>query len=153
MNSTIAPTALASNDTTIDFALNDDCYTNSEAPTEILPERPYTLVLQPIGFLDQESSREFEAALDKALDEVSESVLIDFLWLKGIDAYGVSVLVGGVEKATRLNKSLYMQSMNRCIQVAMQNEWEQRRTQRLGTWKNSFAADLEQYLDSKAYAV
>jgi anti-anti-sigma regulatory factor len=147
MPSTIAPTVLSSNEAAFEF---DVCSTG-ESPREIGVQRPHTLVLQPMGNLDQQSCIEFEQCLHNALEQATDGVLVDLLWIRAIDSFGIAALVTGIEKASTLHKSFSLHSMNRRTKVAMEAEWEQRRSQRMGTWKNTFAADLEQYLDSRAY--
>jgi anti-anti-sigma regulatory factor len=146
MNSTISRPVLSASNSMIDFAScshSDDSFN----------DRPRTVVLQPMDWLDQASIDKFQHSFNTALEQASEGVLIDLLWIASTDAYGINALLMAVERAAALNKSLSFQSMNRRIKAAMEAELQQRRSQRLGSWKTSFAADLEHFLDSKAYGI
>ncbi len=118
--------------------------TEATLPT---PPIPPTIVLQPDGNLDSTNCQEFQQLLETALEQATHGVIIDFLWLGLIDNQGVISLVRGMEKATAMGKLISFQSMNSSTRVAIEAEWNHRRTARYGSWSDRFEADLEQFLE------
>ena len=124
-----------------------DCATEEISLASL--SNPHALVLQPIGSLDSTNYREFQVLLDMTLDRAVNEVIIDFLWVEGVDDYGIQMLVSGIERAAKLCKTLSFAAMNYSIQVAMETEWDRQRDIRFGYWQDVFGADLEQFLDEQ----
>jgi anti-anti-sigma regulatory factor len=122
--------------------------TTMDSTPSTLNERPCTVVVQPVGFLDQANAAAVEQSLLQALELATTGVIVDLLWIETADADGICALIRSVEQAAELNKSIVFQSMSRRIQAAMEAEWEQRRMIRLGSWQDCFGSDLEQFLDN-----
>ncbi|MDX2231520.1 MAG: STAS domain-containing protein [Leptolyngbyaceae cyanobacterium bins.349] len=106
-----------------------------------------TIVLQPTGELNHENGQTFCQVLEQALELAAEGVIVDLLWVNGMDAAGIAALVAGAEKAAVLGKVISFQAMNYQTRVAMEREWEQRRQQRFGAWSDRFAVHLEPFLN------
>jgi len=110
--------------------------------------RPHALVLQPNGCLDRNTSQEFQQVLQSALEQATEAVIVDLLWVDSTDAAGISALVNGMQHASALKKSLSFQSMDMRTRTALETEWNQQWERSVGSWNRLFQHDLEQFLDS-----
>lgn len=109
---------------------------------------PPTIVLQPNGDLTKLSSQTFQQSLEEALDLARESVIVDLLWVKETDGYGIASLIAGLEKASQLGKTISFQAMNARTRVALEIEWNRQRDIQLGSWNILLKDDLERFLDS-----
>lgn len=110
---------------------------------------PHALVLQPTGHLNSTNYREFQVLLHTALDQAVDSVVIDFLWIEGVDEYSIQTLVSEIERAAKLGKIISFIAMSQPIQNALETEWDRQRTIRFGSWQDLFGSDLEQFLDEQ----
>jgi anti-anti-sigma regulatory factor len=108
---------------------------------------PVMLVLQPAGRLDQVSSPAFQQALEQALNQVSEAVIVDLLWVESVDAEGVLALLAGIKQAAKLGKFLTFQAMDRATRNTLTEMWNQQQGHDLSYWDASFEKGLESYLD------
>ena len=117
----------------------------TEIRTHFEPQ-PYTIVLQPGNSIPIES-HEFQIELYQALDNATDAVVVDLLWIDGLSNQAIAILSNGIKKALMLGKALSFQSMNSAARQALQREWHCHRASFLGTWNNSFADELEQFLD------
>lgn len=127
----------------------NDCISHANSQSDdYLIGNPATIVLQPSGNLNHESSEHFQRSLEAALDLAGKSVIVDLLWIEAVDAVGIAALVSGVERAAWLKKTLSFQSMRHHTRIAMEREWERQRQQRLGDQRDRFHTCLEQFLES-----
>ena len=109
--------------------------------------QPSTIVLQPRGSLEGASSPAFQADLERALDQVTDAVIVDLLWVKSMDAQGIEALVAGIQRAAALGKFLSFQSMDAQTRAALTLEWNRQRQLSYGPWNRLFKRDLERFLD------
>jgi anti-anti-sigma regulatory factor len=117
--------------------------TELQSPFE---SQPYTIVLQPGNSLPIES-HEFQLELYRALENATDAVVVDLLWIDGLSNQAIAILSNGIKKALILGKALSFQSMSSAARQALQREWHHHRASFLGTWNNCFAGELEQFLD------
>jgi len=114
----------------------------------LVPEvKPTILVLQPSGALTQANSREFQYELENTLEQVTEAVIVDLIWVDSTDAYGIAALVAGLERAKALGKFLSFQSMNGSDRLALETAWAHQQEISAGAWTHTFSSDLESFLD------
>lgn len=109
---------------------------------------PCTIVLQPEQELIGNAVTTFGQALEAALEQVTETVIVDFLWVNQADPLGIATLVAGIQRAASLGKSVSLQSMNAQIRLALEKEWNRQREISFGPWSDRFEQDLESFLDS-----
>jgi anti-anti-sigma regulatory factor len=109
--------------------------------------RPYTIVLQPSEALNQTNSLEFQLALENALEQVTDGVIVDLLWVASTDAYGIAAFVAGLQRAAALGKFLSFQAMDASSEVALEDAWAQQQECNSGAWTHTFSSDLESFLD------
>lgn len=112
----------------------------------------HTCVLQPTGHLDGTTYQDFQLLLEMALEQPVHSVIVDLLWVDGVDEYGIQTLLTGIERAAKLGKIISFAAMSYSIQVAMEAEWDRQRDLRFGSWQDLFGSDLEQFLDEQGPA-
>ena len=112
--------------------------------------RPHTLVFQPIA-LNRTNSHEFQLALESALEQVLEGVVVDLLWVESTDDYGIAAVVAGLQRAATLGKFLSFQSMNADLEFALETAWAQQQESSAGAWTHTFSSDLESFLDNFAH--
>lgn len=110
--------------------------------------QPCTIVLQPEQELIGNAVASFGQALEAALEQVTETVIVDFLWVNQTDTLGIATLVAGIQRAAVLGKSLSLQSMNAQIRSALEMEWNRQREINFGPWSDRFEHELESFLDS-----
>lgn len=125
--------------------------TAAEAPRLLSLEstvKPNLLVLQPSGSLQQVNSREFQQELERSLEQVTDTVIVDLLRVDSIDADGITALVAGMQRATALGKHLLFQSMNASDRLALETAWAQQQAISMGAWGHTFNSDLEAFLDN-----
>lgn len=115
-----------------------------------LETKPHTIVLQPDGNLDPISSSEFRVQLEAAIEQVTDAVIVDFLWVKSTDPQGIAALVAGIQRAATLGKAISFQSMDAQTRAAIEQEWNRQRQLSFGPWQDRFKDDLEQFLDTVA---
>lgn len=108
--------------------------------------RSSVIVLQPRGALDRVSSPAFERSLEEALEQVTDLVIVDLLWITTIDACGISALVAGVQRAAVMGKAVSFQSMNCRTHQALEAEWTRQWRTKLATWRSVVKPDLEHFL-------
>ncbi|MGI0487515.1 STAS domain-containing protein [Pantanalinema rosaneae CENA516] len=118
-----------------------------EAP---LDPKPHTIVLQPDGNLDPTSSLEFRVQLEAAIEQVTDGVIVDFLWVNSTAPQGIAALVAGIQRAAMLGKAISFQSMDVQTRDAIEQEWNRQRQLSFGSWQDRFKDDLEQFLDQLA---
>lgn len=107
-----------------------------------------TIALQPTGPLDKANSLAFQKMLEDSLEQATEAVIVDMLWIESTDSNGIAVLVAGIQRAAALGKSLSFLSMDRLTRTALETEWNRQRELNFGPWNDLFAQDLEQFLDN-----
>jgi anti-anti-sigma regulatory factor len=123
-------------------------YTEAPRRLNLVPDvKPTILVLQPSGALTQANSREFQYELENALEQVTEAVIVDLIWVDSTDAYGIAALVAGLERAKALSKFLSFQSMNGSDRLALETAWAHQQETNAGAWTHTFSTDLESFLD------
>lgn len=115
-----------------------------------LETTPHTIVLQPGGNLDPISSSEFRVQLEAAIEQVTDAVIVDFLWVNSTDSQGIAALVAGIQRAATLGKAISFQSMDARTRAALEQEWNRQRRLSFGPWQDQFKDDLEQFLDKLA---
>lgn len=118
-----------------------------EAPSDT---KPHTIVLQPDGNLDPISSSQFRVQLEAAIEQVTDAVIVDFLWVKSTDPQDIAALVAGIQRAATLGKAISFQSMDAHTRAAIEQEWNRQRQLNLGPWTDRFKDDLEQFLEQLA---
>lgn len=106
-----------------------------------------TIVLQPNGPLDHATSSEFQKALEGSLEQATDSVIVDLLWVNATDSYGIAALVAGMERAATLGKYLSFQAMDTVVRRALESAWERQRESSFGPWNDVFGNELELFLD------
>ncbi|PSB29938.1 hypothetical protein [Stenomitos frigidus] len=109
--------------------------------------RSSIIVLQPSESLNQTNSLEFQLALETALEQALEGVIVDLLWVDSTDDYGIAALVVGMQRAATLGKFLSFQSMHANDQLALEAAWAQQQEMSAGAWTHTFSSDLESFLD------
>lgn len=124
-------------------------YADTPRQLTLVPDlKPTILVLQPDGSLNEMNSPAFRQALEQTLEHVTETVMVDFLWVDAIDAHGIAALVAGLQCATALGKVLSFQSMNADSHQALENAWAQQQEHEAGAWTHTFSSDLDVFLDN-----
>lgn len=83
---------------------------NSLYPPE--ESRPVTIVLRPNGCLGGTLCESLQRQLDAALELTQDTVVVDLLWVDDIQTEGIETLVAGLQKATRLGKTLSLRSLD-----------------------------------------
>ncbi|HEY9617872.1 MAG TPA: STAS domain-containing protein [Microcoleaceae cyanobacterium] len=116
-----------------------------EAPLEA---KPHTIVLQPDGNLDPIRSSEFQVQLEAAIEQVTDAVIVDFLWVNSTDSQGIAALVAGIQRAATLGKAISFQSMDARTRAALEQEWNRQRQLSFGPWQDRFKDDLAQFLET-----
>lgn len=117
-----------------------------EAPAS-RQDDPTMLVLQPVGRLDQMTSLAFQQALEQALDQASEAVIVDLLWVDFTDTHGLLALLAGIQRAAAIGKFLTFQAMAKETRSALTEMWNHQQETCLGGWDAMFEKGLESYLD------
>lgn len=107
--------------------------------------KPNLLILQPSGSLNQANSHKFQQELESTLEQVTDAVIVDLLWVDSTDADGIAALVAGIQRATVLGKYLSFQSMNVNAQIALETAWAQHQAITVGAWAHTFSSDLEAF--------
>ncbi|UBF26680.1 STAS domain-containing protein [Kovacikia minuta CCNUW1] len=137
--------------TTLDFStspITKPPYTSvSHLATSPQTDRLPIIVLQPNGSLDSTSSSEFQSVLEESLEQVTEGVIVDLLWVESTDADGIAALVAGIQRATLLGKLLSFQAMDGQTRAALEVEWNRQREISFGPRNDLFEKDLERFLD------
>jgi hypothetical protein len=123
-----------------------DVVTPANLPTE---SQPHTIVLQPGHDTGTVDSLEFRQLLKQSLDEATETVVVDLIWMNSLDARTTSVLIEGIQWAIALQKSLTFKSIDRATRQMLDTEYHRQRTRMLGTMQTSFTPDLEQFCESR----
>ncbi len=122
-------------------------YADAPRRLTVVPDiKPTILALQPEGALNEATSRNFQQALEEALEQVTETVMVDFLWVEAIDSYGIAALVAGLQRAAALGKFLSFQSMDADSALVLETAWAQQQEREAGGWTHTFSADLELFL-------
>jgi len=147
MNTAADTTAGRSKKQAFAKATNTSC---SNLANPLPKAKPGTIVLQPNGSLDRTSSPEFQRVLEESLEQVTDAVIVDFLWIESTDIYGVAVLMAGIQRAAVLGKVLTFQSMDVQTWTALASEWDRQREINFGSWNDVFEKDLERFLDTLA---
>ena len=109
--------------------------------------RPSFLVLQPDGSLNQANSSDFQHGLESILEQATDGVVVDLLWVGSLDAYGIAALVAGIQRATALGKRMLFQALDANNRLALETEWAQQQESSIGAWKHTFDSNLEAFLD------
>ncbi|MBW4578460.1 MAG: hypothetical protein KME42_02680 [Tildeniella nuda ZEHNDER 1965/U140] len=109
--------------------------------------KPHTIVLQPSAALNRANSLEFQLALEKALEQVTEAVIVDLIWVNSTDTYGIAALIAGIQRAAALGKFLSFQSMAANSQLALELAWAHQQESISGAWTHTFSSELESFLD------
>ena len=109
--------------------------------------KPRFLVLQPNGSLNQANSDDFQHGLESILEQATDGVIVDLLWVGSLDAYGIAALVAGIQRATVLGKWILFQALDANSRFALEAEWAQRQQSSVGVWKHTFSSNLEAFLD------
>jgi anti-anti-sigma regulatory factor len=116
-------------------------------PTDIDPQPlPKTVVLQPRGCLDQKQGLAFQATLERALRQATQTVIVDLLWIEAIDRTGLQILKAGMQLAAALGKVLSFQPANATVLTVLQPEWTTLRTSQLGNWAEVWHEELDNFL-------
>lgn len=74
--------------------------------------KPFVFVLQPRGVLNHLTSSAFLTEVAVALEQASEQVIVDLLWVDTIDEQGMAMLVASLEQAAVLGKKLVLHSLD-----------------------------------------
>ena len=109
--------------------------------------RPRFLVLQPNGSLNQANSIDFQQGLESMLEQATDGVVVDLLWVGSMDAYGIAALVAGIQRATALGKQMLFQALDANSRLALETEWAHQQESSVGLWKHTFNSNLEAFLD------
>lgn len=123
-------------------------HVNQEPDSVEQEQKAYSVVLQPHGCLDSVTCVAFHSALERALQQATDAVVIDFLWVDTVKAEGVAVLMAGVKLAVALGKRLSFRSIDLATRNMLEAEWENQRDMSLGAWKESYQQDFRQFLDT-----
>lgn len=124
-------------------------YADAPRRLNLVPDvKPAILVLQPNRLLNETNSCEFQQELERTLEQVTEAVIVDLLWVEAIDAHGIAALVAGLQYATDLGKGLSVQSMHAGDQLALETAWARQQELSAGTWTHTFSHDFESFLDA-----
>ena len=124
-------------------------YADAPRQLTLVPDiKPTILVLQPNGALNEATSRDFQHELEQALEQATETVMVDFLWVEAIDAHGITALVAGLQRAAALGKFLSFQSMDTDSRLALENAWAHQQEKEAGAWTHTFSSKLELFLDN-----
>jgi anti-anti-sigma regulatory factor len=107
---------------------------------------PKTVVLQPRGCLDQKQGLAFQATLEQALRQATQTVIVDLLWVEAIDRTGLQMLKAGMQLAATLGKVLSFQPANATVLTVLQPEWTMLRAGRLGNWAEVWHQELDDFL-------
>jgi len=111
-----------------------------------LLEPPVTLVLQPVGELNQSTSLGFQTQLEDAIAQAQEAVIVDLIWVEQVDRHGICALINGLLKANMLGKVLSIQSMSNPVRVAFEQAWTRQQELNCGGWDVQFEQGLESFL-------
>lgn len=109
--------------------------------------KPDVLILQPGASLHQANSREFQQALESALEQVTDAVIVDLLWVGLIDVDGIAALVTALQRATALGKRLSFESMSDGDRLALETAWAHQQAIGANSWQGTFSSDFEAFLD------
>ncbi len=109
--------------------------------------RPRFLVFQPNGSLNQANSSDFQHGLESILEQATDGVIVDLLWVGSLDAYGIAALVAGIQRAAALGKQMLFQALDMNSRLALETEWAQQQKNSVGAWKHTFSSNLESFLD------
>ncbi|XGW00535.1 MAG: STAS domain-containing protein [Leptolyngbya sp. BL-A-14] len=124
-------------------------YADAPRRLNLVPDiKPTILVLQPNGSINEANSREFQHELEQTLEQVSEAVMVDLLWVESIDSHGIAALVAGLQRAAALGKFLSFQAMDADTVWALENAWAYQQENEAGAWTHTFSSELELFLDS-----
>lgn len=124
-------------------------YADAPRRLNLVPDvKPTILILQPEGSLHEATSHDFQQMLEQALEQVSETVMVDFLWVEAIDAHGIAALVAGLQCAADLGKVLLFQSMNDRDRTALETAWGCQQEVSVGAWTHTFSRDFDLFLDN-----
>jgi anti-anti-sigma regulatory factor len=107
---------------------------------------PKTVVLQPRGYLDQKQGLAFQATLERALRQATQTVIVDLLWIEAIDRTGLQILKAGMQLAAALGKVLSFQPANATVLTVLQPEWTTLRASQLGNWAEVWHEELDNFL-------
>jgi anti-anti-sigma regulatory factor len=121
-----------------------DVVTRANLPTESLP---HIIVLQPGYETGTIESLEFQRSLKQALEQATDAVIVDLMWVNTLDAHTTSVLVDGIRWAISLQKSLAFKSIDRATRQMLDAECYRQRVTKFGIMQASFMPDLEQFCE------
>jgi anti-anti-sigma regulatory factor len=131
-----------------EIVMNPSINSSSIAAQGTPARRPKTIVLQPQGQLNQANLTEFQQTLETALEQVTEAVIVDLLWVETIASPVIGVMAIGMQRAIASGKVLSFQSMNLQMRTALEAECDRLRELTAGPWHDSFEQELENFLDS-----
>jgi hypothetical protein len=85
------------------------------------------------------------------LEQATDGVVVDLLWVGSMDAYGIAALVAGIQRATALGKQMLFQALDANSRLALETEWAHQQESSVGLWKHTFNSNLEAFLDDFTY--
>lgn len=111
--------------------------------------QPYTIVLQPGKGTGKVDILELHQAIKYALEQATDAVIVDLMWVPSLNPHALSVLVDGIQKAIAIGKSLSFRSVNSATRQILETEQHRHHTAHVGVQQSSFTQDLEQFFDSR----
>lgn len=74
-------------------------------------------IISPSGILDGTQAEEFRQAVDDAIDDNAEAILIDLEKVTFVDSSGLGILVVVLKKVRAANKDMYFCSINEQVRM------------------------------------
>jgi anti-anti-sigma regulatory factor len=130
-------------------AVPDSFPSVTRRPNSPSQPQPYTIVLQPGKGTGKVDTLELHQSIKQALEQATDAVIVDLIWVPSLNPHTMSVLIGGIQKAIAMGKSLSFQSVNSATRQILEAEQHRHHTAKFGVQQSSFAQDLEQFFDSR----